>query len=140
MTEAPTMNLGPRSKACALFTLVLTLGGCAATAPVKPSPGSRTTLQHVVYPEGYEVNVIRIVLPAHFNSPHHTHPGLESGYVVRGAVTVAIDGQPERVLHAGDTFETPENVPHTVKNGPEETEVISTYLTKVGKPLTQVIP
>jgi quercetin dioxygenase-like cupin family protein len=115
---------------------------CASvtSTPTAPSKGSRTVLQHVLYPSGYEVNVIRIVLPANTNSPHHTHPGLESGYVVRGAVTISIDGQPEKLLHAGDTFETPANAPHTVKNGPEETEIVSTYITEVGKPLTHVLP
>jgi len=123
------------------FWLMLSLAGCAAgvTQPTSPATGSRTLLQHVEYPTGYEVNVIRIVLPANTNSPHHTHPGLESGYIVRGSVIIAIDGQPERLLHAGDTFETPAGVPHTVKNGPVETEIISNYLTVVGKPLTSVI-
>lgn len=128
--------------AIAIGVGVFSIAGCTALQPVQPAPskGSRTTLQHVVYPAGYEVNVIRIVLPANTNSPHHTHPGLESGYIVRGAVTISIDGQPEKVLHAGDTFETPAYVPHIVKNGPEETEILSTYITEVGKPLTTVLP
>jgi quercetin dioxygenase-like cupin family protein len=135
------MNAKAWKMTAAPFCLVLALAGCSSVeAPAKsPATGSRTVLQHVEYPTGYEVNVIRIVLPANTNSPHHTHPGLESGYVVRGSVTIAIDGQPERVLHAGDTFETPANVPHIVKNGPIETEIISTYLTVAGKPLTKVI-
>ncbi|MGI4840775.1 MAG: cupin domain-containing protein [Janthinobacterium lividum] len=132
------MELGRTIKACAVLAIIAAMAGCATPASA-PSKGSRTTLQHVAYPNGYEVNVIRIVLPANANSPHHTHPGLESGYVVRGSVTVAIDGQPEHVLHAGDTFETPANAPHIVKNGPQETEIVSTYITEVGKPLTQVI-
>ena len=132
---------GFNGKTCAVLATVLALGGCASmTPPAKPAAGSRTVLQHVVYPAGYEVNVIRIVLPANTNSPHHTHPGLESGYVARGSVTIAIDGQPEHVLHAGDTFETPAGAPHIVKNGPQETEIVSTYITELGKPLTHVLP
>jgi quercetin dioxygenase-like cupin family protein len=129
-------------KTCTLLASILTLTACASstTAPEMASTGSRTVLQHVAYPAGYEVNVIRIILPANANSPHHTHPGLESGYVARGAVTIAIDGQPEKVLHAGETFETPAYVPHIVKNGPNETEIVSTYITEVGKPLSQSIP
>ena len=131
---------GFNGKTCAVLVTVLALGGCASmTPPAKPAAGSRTVLQHVVYPAGYEVNVIRIVLPANTNSPHHTHPGLESGYVARGSVTIAIDGQPEHVLHAGDTFETPAGAPHIVKNGPQETEIVSTYITELGKPLTHVL-
>ncbi|MGY4495590.1 cupin domain-containing protein [Pseudomonas sp. TE3610] len=132
---------GFNGKTCAVLATALAIGGCASmTPPAKPAAGSRTVLQHVVYPAGYEVNVIRIVLPANTNSPHHTHPGLESGYVARGSVTIAIDGQPEHVLHAGDTFETPAGAPHIVKNGPQETEIVSTYITELGKPLTHVLP
>lgn len=137
------MSFCRNRNACALLTLLAALTGCAASPQPVPAPaagGSRTVLQQVAYPAGYEVNVIRIVLPANAHSPHHTHPGLESGYVVRGAVTIAIDGQPERVLHAGDTFETPANAPHIVKNGPTQTEIISTYLTEAGKPLSQTLP
>ncbi len=135
------MIFGLNGKTCALLAAVLAVSGCASlSAPAKPAAGSRTVLQHVVYPAGYEVNVIRIVLPANTNSPHHTHPGLESGYVARGSVTIAIDGQPEHVLHAGDTFETPAGVPHIVKNGPQETEIVSTYILELGKPLTHVLP
>ncbi|MGC1329199.1 cupin domain-containing protein [Pseudomonas sp.] len=136
------MIFGLNGKTCALLATVLAMGGCASMSPpsAKPGAGSRTVLQHVVYPAGYEVNVIRIVLPANTHSPHHTHPGLESGYVARGSVTIAIDGQPEHVLQAGDTFETPAGAPHIVKNGPEETEIVSTYITELGKPLTHVLP
>ena len=135
------MMVGFNGKACAMLATLVALAGCTSTPPAaKPAAGSRTVLQHVVYPAGYEVNVIRIILPASTNSPHHTHPGLESGYVARGSVTIAIDGQPEHVLHAGDTFETPAGAPHIVKNGPQETEIVSTYITELGKPLTQVLP
>lgn len=134
------MMFGLNGKTCVMLATVAALAGCACAAPAaKPAAGSRTVLQHVVYPAGYEVNVIRIILPANANSPHHTHPGLESGYVARGSVTIAIDGQPEHVLHAGDTFETPAGAPHIVKNGPQETEIVSTYITELGKPLTQVL-
>lgn len=130
------------ARAIALGAGIFSIAGCTAVPATHsaPSAGSRTVLQHVLYPAGYEVNVIRIILPANTNSPHHTHPGLESGYIVRGTVTISVDGQPEKLLHAGDTFETPANVPHIVKNGPEETEILSTYITEAGKPLTVVLP
>ncbi|HEY0290633.1 MAG TPA: cupin domain-containing protein [Pseudomonas sp.] len=123
---------------CVVAATAAVLAGCASASA--PSKGSRTVLQHQVYPSGYEVNVIRIVLPANTDSPHHEHPGLESGYVARGAVTISIDGQADHVLHAGDTFETPAYAPHVVKNGAVETEIISTYITEAGKPLMKALP
>ncbi|WP_080482050.1 cupin domain-containing protein [Pseudomonas syringae] len=126
------------SALCIVVATAAVLAGCASVSA--PAKGSRTVLQHEVYPSGYEVNVIRIVLPANTNSPHHEHPGLESGYIARGSVTISIDGQAEHVLRAGDTFETPAYAPHIVKNGPAETEIISTYITETGKPVTKALP
>jgi uncharacterized cupin superfamily protein len=38
-------------------------------------------------------------------SGRHTHPGLETSYVLDGEVTLTIDGQPPKVYKAGDAFQ-----------------------------------
>ena len=50
--------------------------------------------------------------------PRHTHPGVESSYLVSGGCTFSVEGQPDRVLKAGDGFQVPPEVPHSVRNGP----------------------
>jgi quercetin dioxygenase-like cupin family protein len=33
----------------------------------------------------------------------HTHPGVESGYVLEGELTLLVEGQPEKVLKVGES-------------------------------------
>src|ERR1700675_3294356 len=42
----------------------------------------------------------------------HTHPGIESGYVVSGGLELPIEGQPTRMLKPGDGFHVPVATPH----------------------------
>jgi quercetin dioxygenase-like cupin family protein len=66
----------------------------------------------------------------------HTHPGIESGYVVAGGLNLPIEGMPTRALKPGDGFQVPAGVPHAGdKNGPAKTIITSTYVVEKGKPL-----
>jgi hypothetical protein len=66
----------------------------------------------------------------------HTHPGIESGYVVSGGLDLPIEGQPTRTLKPGDGFQVPVATPHAgAKNGSTKTVVVSTYVVEKGKPL-----
>ena len=70
----------------------------------------------------------------------HTHPGVESSYVVSGSSTLSVKGQPDRVLNAGDGFQIPAEVPHSVKNGNAKTKVVATYIVEKDKPLASPAP
>jgi quercetin dioxygenase-like cupin family protein len=65
----------------------------------------------------------------------HTHPGVESSYIDTGSSTLFVKGQPNRTLNAGDGFQIPPEVPHSVKNGPAKTKVIANYVVEKDKPL-----
>ena len=66
----------------------------------------------------------------------HTHPGIESGYVVSGGLELPIEGQPTRMLKPGDGFQVPVATPHAgAKNGDTKTVLVSTYVVEKGKPL-----
>lgn len=43
----------------------------------------------------------------------HTHPHIQISYVLSGEFSATIDGE-ERIITAGDTYYTKENVPHGV--------------------------
>jgi quercetin dioxygenase-like cupin family protein len=52
----------------------------------------------------------------------HTHPGIESSYVLEGGLDLPIQGLPTRSLKAGDGFQVPPEAPHAgVKNGDKKT-------------------
>jgi quercetin dioxygenase-like cupin family protein len=66
----------------------------------------------------------------------HTHPGIESGYIIEGGLDLPIEGQPTRTLKPGDGFQVPPETPHAgSKNGDKKTTVAVTYVVEKGKPL-----
>jgi len=85
---------------------------------------------------GYETVTMEVEIDANVMIGRHTHPGIEAGYVVSGEVELPIEGQPTRVIKAGEGFQIPPNTPHAgVKNGPNKVKLVSTYIVEKGKPL-----
>jgi quercetin dioxygenase-like cupin family protein len=64
----------------------------------------------------------------------HTHFGVESGYMLEGEITLLIEGQPPKVVKAGESYMIPAGVPHDGKSGPNGGKVIATYVVEKGKP------
>jgi len=66
----------------------------------------------------------------------HTHPGEEFGYVVEGRLELMIDGQPPRMVKAGESFYVPAGLVHDGKNvGSGAAKVLATYVVEKGKPV-----
>lgn len=71
-----------------------------------------------------------------FATGRHTHPGEELTYVMEGQIELRIDGQPIRVVRAGETFYIPAGLVHEgVNTGDGKTRVLATYIVEKGKPL-----
>jgi quercetin dioxygenase-like cupin family protein len=88
-----------------------------------PAPGYTTIIAEVEIAPGVMVG-------------RHTHPGIESGYVVEGAIDLPVQGRQTVSLKPGDGFQVPPNTPHAgVANGPKMTKITSTYIVEKGKPL-----
>ena len=57
-------------------------------------------------------------------SPAHRHPGHHTfGYVIEGTYELGIDGQPTRMLKAGDTFYEPPDALHSVSRNAGNTQM-----------------
>jgi quercetin dioxygenase-like cupin family protein len=65
----------------------------------------------------------------------HTHPGIESTYVVEGGCELSVQGQPAKRIAAGEGFQIPPGTPHGVQNGDRPTKLAITYVVEKGKPL-----
>jgi len=85
--------------------------------------------------DGYETVNVRVDLDAGALVPRHTHPGIESSYVVEGALELSVDGEGARTFNAGDGFQVPARRPHGGKNGEGPTVLAVTYIVEKGKPL-----
>ena len=59
-------------------------------------------------PEGAHAMTIRVEFPpGDPGTPPHRHPGPAFGYVLEGEMRFELEGEPMRVLRAGDTFWEP---------------------------------
>ncbi|MFM9992054.1 MAG: cupin domain-containing protein [Burkholderiaceae bacterium] len=66
----------------------------------------------------------------------HTHPGEELGYVLEGQLELRIDGQPPKMIKAGETFFVPEGLIHDgINTGTSKAKVLATYVVEKGKPV-----
>ncbi len=71
-----------------------------------------------------------------FGTGRHTHPGEELTYILEGEIELRVDGEPPRVVRAGETFFLPAGVVHEgVNSGSGKTKVLATYIVDKGKPL-----
>jgi len=120
-----------------LRTLALAAVVALATLSTAQAQGiKRTVLQKAdVAGTSYESVVGIAEVPAGIMIGLHTHPGTEQGMVLEGEITLAVDGQPEKTLKAGDSYMIPAGVPHDGKAGGSGVKVIATYVVEKGKPM-----
>ncbi|HEY6383257.1 MAG TPA: cupin domain-containing protein [Pseudolabrys sp.] len=74
------------------------------------------------------------------NVGRHTHPGPESGYMVEGEFVLYVEGQPEKIVKAGQSYQIPPGAIHDAKTGPSGPKVVATYVVEKGKPLASPAP
>ena len=121
---------------CAITGFVAT-EAAAQGAPAATSGVTRKILSKTDGPTaGYETLLVEAEIDAGVAVARHTHPGIESAYVLEGGFELPIQGQDTRMLKAGDGFMIPPNTPHAGgKPGTAKTKVLITYILEKGKPL-----
>jgi len=103
----------------------------------------RTPLQKWEIPQSpaYDLNTLHVTVAAGGSSGRHTHPGVESSYVISGELVLKVDGQPERTFKAGDHFLVEPGTVHDVTAiGSEPVVLVLSYVTERGKPLVSPAP
>jgi quercetin dioxygenase-like cupin family protein len=72
----------------------------------------------------------------------HTHPGDESGYVLKGPLVWKVQGQPDRVLKTGESFFNPRGSVHSVAPGPgsDGAMAVSSWIVDKGVPMATPVP
>ena len=85
---------------------------------------------------GYETLLVEATIEAGTAVGRHTHPGIESAYVLEGGFELPIQGQPTKNIKPGDGFQIPPETPHAGGKAPEaKTRILITYVVEKGKPL-----
>jgi quercetin dioxygenase-like cupin family protein len=123
------------------LTIVAFTGVGAAMAQT-PAPGGikRTPLQKIEFPKGYNIVTVVAEIPANTLAGRHTHPGVDTGYVLEGDATLLVEGKPDQALKAGDSYAVPSGVPHDVKTGAKGLKLMAVYVVEEGKPVATAAP
>jgi quercetin dioxygenase-like cupin family protein len=96
----------------------------------------RTPLQKFEVPGTNFETVIGIAeIAPNVSIGRHTHPGPESGYMLEGEMVLMVQGQPDKIVKMGDSYQVPSGAIHDAKTGPQGAKVIATYVVEKGKPL-----
>jgi quercetin dioxygenase-like cupin family protein len=122
---------------CAVTGFIATEASAQGTPPATTPGVTRKILSQTDGPvPGYVTIIVEAEIEAGVTVARHTHPGIESAYIVEGGLDLPIEGQPIRTLKPGDGFVVPPNTPHAGgKNGDRKTKIPSTYVVEKGKPL-----
>ena len=110
----------------------------AQGAPAATTPGvTRKILSQSDGPTpGYTTMLVEATIDAGVPVARHTHPGIESAYVLEGGFELPFQGQATRTLKPGDGFQIPPDTPHAGgKPGSANTRILITYVVEKGKPL-----
>ena len=123
---------------CAVTGFVATDASAAENPPPVVTPGvTRKILSQTDGPApGYVTLLVEATIEAGVTVGRHTHPGIESAYVLEGGFELPIQGQPTRTIKPGDGFQIPPETPHAGgKPGDAKSRLLITYVVEKGKPL-----
>jgi quercetin dioxygenase-like cupin family protein len=115
----------------------------AQAAPPATTPGvTRKILSQMDGPTpGYMTVLVEATIEPGVAVGRHTHPGIESAYVLEGSIELPVQGQPTRMIKAGDGVQIPPETPHAGgKPSDVKSRVLITYVVEKGKPLASPAP
>jgi quercetin dioxygenase-like cupin family protein len=119
---------------CAAVGLVAS-GVDAQTQPTPTAGVSRTVIQQTDLNDTHmTVLVVAEIAPGAIVA-RHTHPGVESSYILEGEIELSVQGQPDKRIKAGGGFQVAPGTPHAARNGDRTTKLTSTFVVEKGKPL-----
>jgi quercetin dioxygenase-like cupin family protein len=124
-----------------LLGLTVVAFAWAGVAIAQQAGIKRTPLQKVEFPEGYNtVTGIAEIQPGG-SAGRHTHPGIETGYVLEGEADLLIEGKPDQHLKAGDSYSIPAGAVHDAKvHGDKALKILGIYVVDKTKPLATPAP
>ena len=98
----------------------------------------KTTLQSQDFPSPiYRTVTVDTLIDRGDMVAPHTHPGLETAYIVTGKARLKIAGAPARTLTEGQSFAIPRMTVHSVTNiGATPLRIVSTYVVDKSKPIS----
>jgi len=107
-----------------------------AQTPVQPSPVKRTILQKTDVPgTNLEMIYANVEIAPGFKAGRHFHPGVVMAQVVEGEFWLHVDGQPEKILRAGESLTLPARAIHNEGAAGTTAKLTAVYVLEKGQPL-----
>lgn len=125
--------------AAAVAAVALPAGRADAQQPAPPAGQQikRTPLQKFEVPgTNYETIIGLAEIAPGVAIGRHSHPGVESGYVLEGEVTLMVEGQPDKTMKPGESYTVPAKAVHDARAGASGGKVIATYVVEKGFPFS----
>lgn len=118
----------------AAMAILVTAGNVQAQ---QPPPIKRTILQKADVPgTNMEVVLGLAEIAPGVNIGRHTHAGPEQGTVIEGELVLLMEGQPDKVVKVGESYQVPTGTVHDAKAaGDKPVKVIASYVVPKGGPL-----
>jgi quercetin dioxygenase-like cupin family protein len=124
-----------------LLALSVLAFACAGAALAQQGGIKRTPLQKVEFPDGYFTVTGLAEIPSGGAAGRHTHPGIETGYVLEGEADLLVDGKEPLHLKAGDSYQIPAGTIHDAKvSGDKPLKILGIYVVDKTKPLATPAP
>jgi quercetin dioxygenase-like cupin family protein len=122
---------------CAVTGFIATEASAQGAPPAATSGVTRKILSQTDGPmPGYTTLLVEATIEPGVSVARHTHPGIESAYVLEGGFELPIQGQETRMIKAGDGFQIPPETPHAGgKPGTAKSVILITNVVEKGKPL-----
>lgn len=108
-----------------LAILFMSAAGIHSPGQQTSHPSARVALSHALPAlngEKLAVNVVEVTYGPGEASPSHSHPCPVIAYVAQGEIRSQVEGQPEAVYQAGDTFYEAPNGVHAVSANASRTK------------------
>jgi quercetin dioxygenase-like cupin family protein len=122
---------------CGVTGFIATEASAQGAPPVVTSGYTRKILSQIDGPTpGYVTILVEAELQPGGTIARHTHPGIESTYILDGSLELPIEGQPTRTYKVGEHYQVPAGTPHA-GGKPSDTKVrlATTYVVEKDKPL-----
>jgi quercetin dioxygenase-like cupin family protein len=112
----------------------------AATGPSALAQ-HRSVLQTIDFPPGYQTLMVIAELAPGSCTGRHSHPGIESAYVLEGEAVAKFDSKPDLPLKAGRPLNFAPGEVHNVCNvGSGRFKALAHYIIEKDKPLVTHAP
>lgn len=120
--------------AVAFGTITASVSDAAPAAA--PSVQRKMLLQQDLQIPNYQTALVEVTIPAGGREGRHTHPGSLVVYVQEGALTLAMEGIPDKTYQVGESFFVPNGKIHEgINNGTTNVKAIASFVVEKGKPL-----